>query len=209
MQLILASGSPRRKELLSLFRIPFTVVPADVDETMDPANAPCDEVARLSAKKARAVKREPDDVVIAADTIVVCEGKVLGKPKSEENAYAMLSLLSGRDHQVMTGCTVLRGEKCETFTEVTDLHFRTLSEREIRAYIASGEPMDKAGAYGIQGKGGALVEKYEGDYNNIVGLPVDTLLKNFPDILRETIEAEVVEETEAATDAGDEATSSN
>lgn len=188
MQLILASGSPRRKELLSLFRIPFTVVPADVDETMDPANAPCEEVARLSAKKARAVKREPDDVVIAADTIVVCEGKVLGKPKSEENAYHMLSLLSGRDHQVMTGCTVLRGEKCETFTEVTDLHFRTLSEREIRAYIASGEPMDKAGAYGIQGGAALFCRRMEGDYYNVMGLPVCRLWQTLQSIAPELTE---------------------
>lgn len=188
MQLILASGSPRRKELLSLFRIPFTVIPADVDETMDPANAPCDEVARLSVKKARAVKREPDDVVIAADTIVVCEGKVLGKPKSEENAYHMLSLLSGRDHQVMTGCTVLRGEKCETFTEVTDLHFRTLSEREIRAYIASGEPMDKAGAYGIQGGAALFCRRMEGDYYNVMGLPVCRLWQTLQSIAPELTE---------------------
>lgn len=188
MQLILASGSPRRKELLSLFHIPFTVVPADVDETMDPANAPCEEVARLSAKKARAVKREPDDVVIAADTIVVCEGKVLGKPKSEENAYQMLSLLSGRDHQVMTGCTVLRGEKCETFTEVTDLHFRTLSEREIRAYIASGEPMDKAGAYGIQGGAALFCRRMEGDYYNVMGLPVCRLWQTLQSIAPELTE---------------------
>lgn len=188
MQLILASGSPRRKELLSLFRIPFTVIPADVDETMDPANAPCEEVARLSAKKARAVKREPDDVVIAADTIVVCEGKVLGKPKSEENAYHMLSLLSGRDHQVMTGCTVLRGEKCETFTEVTDLHFRTLSEREIRAYIASGEPMDKAGAYGIQGGAALFCRRMEGDYYNVMGLPVCRLWQTLQSIAPELTE---------------------
>lgn len=188
MQLILASGSPRRKELLSLFHIPFTVVPADVDETMDPANAPCEEVARLSAKKARAVKREPGDVVIAADTIVVCEGKVLGKPKSEENAYQMLSLLSGRDHQVMTGCTVLRGEKCETFTEVTDLHFRTLSEREILAYIASGEPMDKAGAYGIQGGAALFCRRMEGDYYNVMGLPVCRLWQTLQSIAPELTE---------------------
>lgn len=188
MQLILASGSPRRKELLSLFRIPFTVIPADVDETMDPAKAPYAEVARLSAKKARPVKREPDDVVIAADTIVVCEGKVLGKPKSEENAYAMLSLLSGRDHQVMTGCTVLRGEKRETFTEVTDLHFRTLSEREIRAYIASGEPMDKAGAYGIQGGAALFCRRMEGDYYNVMGLPVCRLWQTLQSIAPELTE---------------------
>ena len=119
MRLILASGSPRRKELLGLFGVPFTVHPADIDETMDPAWSAFDEVARLSREKALAVPREKGDLVIAADTIVVCEGKVLGKPHSTEEAREMLTLLSGRDHQVMTGCTVLRGSIAETFTEVT------------------------------------------------------------------------------------------
>ena len=118
MQLILASASPRRKELLSLFGIPFTIRAADIDETMDPNKAPFDEVARVSRLKALAVGAAPGDVVIAADTIVVCQGKVLGKPHDQEDAKNMLRLLSGRDHQVMTGCTVLRGERCETFTEV-------------------------------------------------------------------------------------------
>ena len=108
MQLILASGSPRRRELLGLFGIPFVVRAADIDETMDPEKPPFDEVARVSRLKALAVPREEDDLVVAADTIVVCGGKVLGKPHSREEAVAMLSLLSGRDHQVMTGCTVVR-----------------------------------------------------------------------------------------------------
>ena len=129
MSLILASASPRRKELLSLFHIPFTIRVADIDEAMDPGKAPFDEVARVSHLKALAVKPAPGEIVIAADTIVVCEGKVLGKPHSQAEAVAMLRLLSGRDHQVMTGCTVLAGEKRETFTEVTDLHFRELSQR--------------------------------------------------------------------------------
>ena len=127
MQLILASASPRRKELLGLYGIPFTVRAADIDETMDPDKPPFDEVARLSREKALAVPREPEDVVVAADTIVVCDGIVLGKPRDEAQAIEMLSLLSGRAHQVMTGCTVLRGQKDETFTEVTDIHFRPLS----------------------------------------------------------------------------------
>ena len=172
MNLILASASPRRKELLGLFRLPFEIRVADIDETMDPDKPPCDEVGRVSRLKALATARETQDVVIAADTIVVCEGKVLGKPHSEEEAVRMLTLLSGRDHQVMTGVTVLRGEKSETVTEVTDIHFRPLSEKEIRAYVATGEPMDKAGAYGIQGGAALFCSHMVGDYYNVMGLPV-------------------------------------
>ena len=172
MNLILASQSPRRRELLGLTGLDFIVRVADIDETMDPGKAPFEEVARVSRLKALAVSREPGDVVIAADTIVVCEGKVLGKPKDEAEACAMLKLLSGRDHQVMTGCTVLRGERCESFTEVTDLHFRPLSEKEIARYVSSGEPMDKAGSYGIQGGAALFCERMVGDYYNVMGLPV-------------------------------------
>ena len=175
MQLILASASPRRKELLGLYGIPFTVRAADIDETMDPDKPPFDEVARLSREKALAVSREPEDVVVAADTIVVCGGTVLGKPKDEAQAIEMLGLLSGRTHQVMTGCTVLRGQKDETFTEVTDIHFRPLSPGEIRRYVATGEPMDKAGAYGIQGGAALFCQRMEGDYYNVMGLPVCAL----------------------------------
>lgn len=170
--LILASASPRRRELLSLFGIPFTVRVADIDEAMDPTKSPCDEVARVSCRKALAVERGPEDVVVAADTIVVCAGRVLGKPHSREEAVAMLQLLSGREHQVMTGCTVLCGDRRETFTEVTDLTFRPLSETEIRRYVASGEPMDKAGAYGIQGGAALFCPGIRGDYYNVMGLPV-------------------------------------
>ena len=172
MNLILASASPRRKELLALFGIPFVIRAADIDETMDPAAAPFDEVARVSRLKAMATAREAGDVVIAADTIVVCQGNVLGKPADEAEAAAMLRLLSGRDHQVMTGVTVLRGDRASTFTEVTDLHFRTLSDREIARYVASGEPMDKAGAYGIQGGAALFCTGMTGDYYNVMGLPV-------------------------------------
>ena len=175
MQLILASASPRRKELLGLYGIPFTVRAADIDETMDPDKPPFDEVARLSREKALAVPREPEDVVVAADTIVVCDGIVLGKPRDEAQAIEMLSLLSGRAHQVMTGCTVLRGQKEEAFTEVTDIHFRPLSPGEIRRYVATGEPMDKAGAYGIQGGAALFCQRMEGDYYNVMGLPVCAL----------------------------------
>ena len=172
MNLILASQSPRRKELMGLFHVPFTVRAADIDETMDSGRSPYDEVARVSRLKAEATPREPDDVVIAADTIVVRDGKVLGKPKDEADAVAMLRLLSGRDHQVMTGMTVLRGGEAVTHTEVTDIHFRNLSEQEIVSYVRTGEPMDKAGSYAIQGGAALFCERMDGDYYNVVGLPV-------------------------------------
>ena len=188
MQLILASQSPRRKELLGLFHIPFTIRIADIDETMDPAKAPYDEVARVSLLKAKAVEAAAEDVVIAADTIVVCDGKTLGKPHSEEEAAGMLRLLSGRDHQVMTGMTVLRGDTHRSITEVTDIHFRALSENEIARYVASGEPMDKAGAYGIQGGAALFAEKMVGDYYNVMGLPVCRLWQLLSQIAPEIME---------------------
>ena len=191
MQLILASASPRRKELLGLFHIPFSIRVADIDETMDNTKTPFDEVARVSRLKALAVERETDDVVIAADTIVVCEGRVLGKPHSEAEAVEMLQLLSGRDHQVMTGCTVLKGDRTETFTEVTDLHFRALSQKEIENYVASGEPMDKAGSYGIQGGDALFCERMVGDYYNVMGLPVCRLSQVLkavaPELMEDTL----------------------
>ena len=189
MQLILASASPRRKELLGLFHVPFTIRVADIDETMDPNLAPAEEVGRVSRMKALAVPREPEDVVIAADTIVVCNHRVLGKPHSPEEAVETLRLLSGRDHQVMTGVTVVRGDSAETFTEVTDLHFRELTEKEIHAYVATGEPMDKAGSYGIQGGAALFCSHMVGDYYNVMGLPVcrlgETLRRMAPDMMGE------------------------
>lgn len=175
MNVILASQSPRRRELLGLTGLDFIVRVADIDETMDETKSPVEEVARVSCEKALAVAREPGDVVIAADTIVVCEGKVLGKPKDEDDAFRMLSLLSGRNHQVMTGMTVVQGDEIVTHTEVTKLRFRNLLPGEIRAYIASGEPMDKAGAYGIQGGAALFCVGMEGDYYNVMGLPVCAL----------------------------------
>ena len=189
MHLILASASPRRQELLKIFGLPFTIRVADIDETMDTSLPPYDEVGRVSRTKALAIPRESGDVVIAADTIVVCEGKTLGKPKDEADAKAMLRLLSGRDHQVMTGCTVLWGDKCETFTEVTDIHFRDLSETEIARYVASGEPMDKAGSYGIQGGAALFCTHMVGDYYNVMGLPLCRLGM----VLRQTV-PELMEE---------------
>ena len=188
MQLILASQSPRRKELLGLFGLPFVIRVADIDETMNPEISAADEVARVSRTKAMAVPREGDDVVVAADTIVVCGGQVLGKPKDEADAYRMLRLLSGRDHQVMTGMTVLRGETALTVTEITDIHFRQLSDREILRYIATGEPMDKAGSYGIQGGAALFAEKMSGDYYNVMGLPVCRLGQLLKQIAPELME---------------------
>lgn len=172
MQVILASQSPRRRELLGLTGLDFRVQAADIDETMDPGKPPYDEVARVSRKKADAVERGSDDVVIAADTIVVCGDRVLGKPKDEAQAKQMLSLLSGREHQVMTGMTVLRADRAVTVTEVTHIRFRELTEAEICAYVSTGDPMDKAGAYGIQGGGALFVTGMDGDYYNVMGLPV-------------------------------------
>ena len=182
MAVILASQSPRRKELMGLFDLPFTVRVADIDESMDPEKLPSDEVSRVSRLKAQAISCAAEDVVIAADTIVVCDGQILGKPKDEADALRMLKLLSGRAHQVMTGLTVLQGEKCISTTEITDVFFRQLSDEEIEGYIATGHPMDKAGAYGIQGGAALFVEKLMGDYFNVVGLPVcklGVILKEF------------------------------
>ena len=172
MEVILASQSPRRKELMGLFHIPFTIRVSDADETMPPELSPAEAVALVSRRKAEAVPRQADDLVIAADTIVVLGKEILGKPKDPDDARRMLHLLSGRDHQVMTGMTVLRGDQALVCTEITDIHFRPLSDREIDAYIRTGEPMDKAGSYGIQGGAALFADRMHGDYYNVMGLPV-------------------------------------
>lgn len=191
MHLILASASPRRRELLGLLQIPFTVRVADIDETMDFTRPPQENVAAVSRRKALAVEAGEDDVVIAADTIVVSDGKILGKPRSEKEAVQMLKTLSGRAHQVMTGCTLRRGERCETFTEITDVWFRELTEKEIERYVATGEPMDKAGSYGIQGGAALFCEKLVGDYYNVVGLPLcavgQALRRIAPEMMEDTL----------------------
>ena len=142
----------------------------------------------MSRAKAMATPAKAEDVVIAADTIVVCNGKTLGKPKSEAQAVEMLTMLSGRDHQVMTGLTVRKGDACRTVTEITHLHFRKLSQREILDYVATGEPMDKAGAYGIQGGAALFVERLDGDYYNVMGLPVCRLWQVLADTAPEVLE---------------------
>ena len=188
MSVILASQSPRRRELMEKFNIPFLVRVADIDETMDPTKDPAAEVARVSRLKAEATTCEDTDVVIAADTIVVCDGVVLGKPKDREDAHRMLAMLSGRDHQVMTGLTVLKGKQGLSVTEITDLHFRELSQKEISAYVASGDCDDKAGAYGIQSGGALFAEKIVGDYYNVMGLPLCRLYRLLQQIAPEVME---------------------
>ena len=172
MNVILASQSPRRKELLGLFHIPFSIRVADIDESMDETKPAAQEVARVSRVKAEAIAAGEDDIVIAADTIVVLDGHILGKPASADHAVRMLTALSGKAHQVMTGVTVRKGSRVLTHTEITDVYFRELSEQEIDAYVRTGEPMDKAGAYGIQGGAALFAEGIKGDYYNVMGLPV-------------------------------------
>lgn len=174
MDIILASQSPRRRELLERMGVEFRVVTPDIDEHMERELPPDELVRRISAEKARAVAAQtgPDAIVIAADTVVALDGAVLGKPADELEAFKMLSTLSGCRHQVYTGLTVLRGEEMHTVSEETAVTFRELSEKEITNYIRTGEPMDKAGAYGIQGYGALLVEGIQGDYYNVMGLPV-------------------------------------
>ena len=171
MKIILASGSPRRRQLLEQVGLRgFVIRASDVDESVRPGLTPAEMVEELSARKAAAVVREApkDGLVLAADTVVALEGAVLGKPASPEEAARMLAALSGRTHQVYTGLTLAGpGEH-----EVTDVTFRALSGAEIAAYVATGEPMDKAGAYGIQGLGALLVQRLEGDYFNVMGLPL-------------------------------------
>lgn len=186
MEIILASQSPRRKELMGKLNIPFIIRVADIDETMDPGKNPADEVARVSRRKAEAVPHTPEDIVIAADTIVVCDGKVLGKPKDEADARAMLQMLSDREHQVMTGMTLLKADRCISHTEITQVHFRPLTPRDIEEYIRSGDPMDKAGAYGIQSGATVFVDRISGDYCNVVGLPVCRLQLLLRQMMEET-----------------------
>ena len=183
MAIILASKSPRRQELMRLLGLEFTVMTEDVDERMDASLAPEDEVARVSACKAAAVlpQTSVEDVVICADTIVVLDGQIMGKPKDETEAFSMLRRLSGRTHRVLTALTVCHHGECRTELEQTEVTFRKLSDREIRSYIATGDPMDKAGAYGVQGGAAVFVSKLNGDYFNVMGLPLCRLTQRLRD----------------------------
>ena len=175
MDMILASQSPRRRELLERMGLKnFRVLVSDADERVDGDVPPARLVEILSRRKAAAVREQVgnDALIIAADTVVALDGAVLGKPADEPDAFHMLTTLSGCRHQVYSGVTVLRGEEVYTEHEATDVTFRALESREIEDYIKTGEPMDKAGAYGIQGYGALFVESIVGDYYNVMGLPV-------------------------------------
>ena len=184
MKIVLASKSPRRKELLSLLDLEFEIITADIDETMDPSLPVTDEVARISYEKAMAVASDLSDdaVIISADTIVELDGTLMGKPRNKDDAARMLKSLSDKSHNVHTAVTVLCGNEHETRVVTTAVTFRHISDNEINDYIATNEPMDKAGAYGIQGRASKFVSGIVGDYFNVVGLPVCTLslmLKEF------------------------------
>lgn len=172
--IILASKSPRRKELLSLITEDFEIKSAQVDETLPCAMAPKKAVEYLSQIKAQPFENGVD-TIIGADTVVCIDDLILGKPKNRDDAFNMLRLLSGRYHSVFTGVTVIRGNDTVTFSSETKVKFFELSDSEINNYIDTKECFDKAGAYGIQGKGALLVERIEGDYFNVVGLPINLL----------------------------------
>ncbi|TMW71589.1 Maf family protein [Alteribacter natronophilus] len=172
-RLILASQSPRRKELLEQAHIPFQTISSNVEEWTDPALSPGELVVSLAEQKAEAVFRDhPEHVVLGSDTVVAIDGDVLGKPVDADDARSMLKRLSGTSHSVYTGVAVLADGKRKTFYEKADVYFYPLSDEEIDTYINSGEPFDKAGSYGIQGLGAVLVERISGDYFAIVGLPL-------------------------------------
>lgn len=182
MNIVLASASPRRREILQQLDITFEVLPADVDESSNEQDAAA-LVRLLSHRKACATRAlleqqgrlQADTVIIGCDTVVCCDGCILGKPQDEADAARMLSMLGGKGHTVISGLTVLCGDACVSDHEVTRVFFDTLSPADIAAYIATGEPSDKAGAYAIQGKAGRFIRGIEGDYFNVVGLPVHLL----------------------------------
>ena len=175
---IVASSSPRRRELLEFFGFDFKVIPSGADENLQENIDACEAVKELSKRKAESVFAENKDaVVLGCDTVVSLDGAILGKPSDEEDARKMLRILSGRTHQVFSGVTIMDKDKTETFAVCSEVQFYELSDEDIDSYIKTGEPMDKAGAYGIQGLGGALVRKIDGDYYNIVGLPISKTIK--------------------------------
>jgi septum formation protein len=176
VHVVLASGSPRRLELLRRIGLAPEVRPTDVEERPLPGEAPEATVARLAAAKARAVEAPPAALVVAADTEVVLDGAVLGKPADPADAATLLRALSGREHRVLTGVHVRCGDAEASAVEETVVRFRPLDEDEIAAYVATGEPADKAGGYGIQGAGGMFVDRIEGSDSNVVGLPLATVV---------------------------------
>lgn len=176
--IILASASPRRKELLSLIADSFEIIPADIDETLPDGIPAINAPEYLATQKALHIAKDnPDKLVIGCDTVVIIKGKILGKPKDKSEAFEMLSELSGDTHVVASGVCLCYKGKSISFTDKTLVDFYRLSADEINEYIDTGDPFDKAGGYGIQSKGGFMVKSINGDYNNVVGLPMARLLR--------------------------------
>ncbi len=183
MEYILASASPRRKELFEFIASDFVIKPANVDESL-PDNIKAEDSAEyLATIKATAVASQNSGIVVGCDTVVVVDNKVLGKPCDKEDAFKMLSMLSGKTHKVITGVCIICGEKKVSFSEVTEVEFYTLDDKEIYSYIETGDPMDKAGAYGIQSQGCMLVKGIKGDFFNVVGLPVARLKREIVKVI--------------------------
>ncbi len=183
MRLILASNSPRRAEILTQGGFAFEKRTAETDESLLDGISPDAAVELLAKRKGQAVPRQDGEVILSADTVVALDGKILGKPKTKADAYEMLRLLSGRTHSVFTGVYITNGTSQYLFHEETAVTFFVLTEKEIAGYIDSGEPMDKAGAYGIQGLGALFVDKIDGDYLNVVGLPLAKTAKLLKEVL--------------------------
>ncbi len=183
-ELILASGSPRRKELLTRAGFAFRIIVSDATEDMSSQLMPAEITMHNAMLKAESVANtcSEDCIVIGADTVVAIGNTLFGKPQDKSEARSMLNALSGQTHQVITGVCLAGKDFRKTFSETTDVTFRELSPSEIGAYVDTGEPLDKAGAYGIQGKGGALVDHIDGDYDNVVGLPVARLVRELEQI---------------------------
>lgn len=175
MKLVLASKSPRRSEILKNAGIDFTVRVADADETIPDGTKPQDAVVFLAARKAMAVERADDELVLGADTVVVLDDKILGKPQDKDDAFNMIKSLSGRVHSVFTGVCAIGNGVSMTFSEETKVEFLPLTDDEIISYINTNEPYDKAGAYGIQGLASKFIRGIEGDYFNVVGLPINRI----------------------------------
>lgn len=176
MDIILASQSPRRRELLALMGLDFTVITSDVEEKPPHGAAPDAYVSALAVQKAEAVAKDhPDACVIGADTVVYLDGDILGKPHTPENAKRFLSRMQGRQHTVYTGVAVIANGKTDVRVDTTKVTFTPISEAEIDWYISTGEPLDKAGAYGVQGPGGIFVRQIEGNYFNVIGMPLPML----------------------------------
>jgi len=186
MNVILASESPRRKDLLQLIYPEFQIIPAFIDESLpDDIGSEFAPLFLAAAKADMVAESHPDELIIAADTVVVLDGKIYGKPHDTEDAKRILNILSGKTHKVITGCSIVLNERCVTFSEESYVSFYPLSNEDIEAYVDSGEPLGKAGAYAIQGKGALLVKSIDGDYNNIVGLPVSRLNQELKAFLNE------------------------